>query len=191
VKKSGRMFARKIQGLHEMAAAFTQLDIIRITDDEANEIAMALDQVAKEFDVVIGGKTAAILNLAATLGMVYVPKGVMVFMMYQAAKMNAAAEAATDVTATEAAAAGYTGGDPAAGADLSAVAAAAMAHPAANSGGATIDANGMQTPANIIPTPSLAPAVAQGGIRLEGAPPPRNAKPVPGQKSPKGTLRLG
>lgn len=174
-----------------MAATFTQIPILQITDDEANEIALALDQVAKEFDVTIGGKTAAILNLAATLGMVYVPKGVMVFMMYQAAKMNQAAEAAADVTPMSEAAAGYTGGEAMVGADLGMVAAAAAAHPAANGGGATVDQNGMVTPAGIIPTPSLAPAVAQGGIRLEGQAPPRNAKPVPGQKAPKGTLRLG
>jgi hypothetical protein len=122
------MLARKIQGVHQMAEDFTGLPL-SITADEATELAKAIGDASKEFNVVIGGKTAAILNLAATCAMIYAPKVIVIYAAIKMQQMAAAAEAARDVSPTEAAAAGSPIPEAV---NAGAVAAGVAVHPATN-----------------------------------------------------------
>lgn len=71
---ASELLARQLMGLHHMAAMFTGLPVIILSDAEAKMMADALCNVANEYDLAISGKTAATLQLVATLGMVYVPR---------------------------------------------------------------------------------------------------------------------
>lgn len=122
------MLARKIQGVHQMAQDITGLPLA-VDADDANELAIAVSDVSKEFGVVIGGKTAAILNLAATAAMIYGPKLLVIYAAIRMQQMAAAAAQATDVTPAEQAAAGTPIPEAA---DAGAVAAGTAVHPAAN-----------------------------------------------------------
>lgn len=128
------MLARKIQGVHELAEQFTGLPL-QIKPDEAQELAHAVEQCAKEFNVVVSGKTAALLNLAATAAMIYTPKIIMIYAAIRMAQMQAASENATNITPAEMAAAGSPIPEAA---DAGAVAAGTAIHPAAMNGQAPV-----------------------------------------------------
>ncbi len=87
------LLAQQVQGLHAIAAAMTGQPIFQLKDDEAKALAKAVADLATHYQLDFAGPIALWVNLAATLGMIYMPR----FMMIQ--QMNAMAKAAQQAKA--------------------------------------------------------------------------------------------
>ncbi len=66
--------ARRVQGVHQLAAMATGIPELVISAGEAEQLADAMAQVAEEFGISLGGKTGAILGLVATAAGIYAPR---------------------------------------------------------------------------------------------------------------------
>lgn len=81
--------AQQIKGLHEFVALATGLPIMQIDDKEAKLLAGGLVAVSNEYGFELSGKAGATLQLVAALGVVYVPRLLMVKAMRDAARNRA------------------------------------------------------------------------------------------------------
>lgn len=66
--------AKQIEGLHKFAAIATGIPEAVISSTEAEMLATALNAVAEEYGLSLGGKTGAALQLFGAAAMVYVPR---------------------------------------------------------------------------------------------------------------------
>lgn len=87
------LLSKQIVGLHKVAATMTGLRELEISEFEAMMLAESLAAVSREYDVTLDGKLAATIQLAAAVGVVYVPRIVMIKKRANAAKQNAPIEA--------------------------------------------------------------------------------------------------
>ena len=95
------LLAKQIVGLHKVAATMTGLHELEVSEFEAAMLAESLAAVSREYDVAIDGKLAATLQLAAALGVIYVPRIVMIKKRaIQAKESQAASESAPTPTPT-------------------------------------------------------------------------------------------
>lgn len=92
--------SKQLIGIHAIAAKLTGLPFVQIDKMESDMLADAIDNIAREYDLALDGKTGAFLQLMAASAVVYGPR----VMMYQALKRKAMREAAVTVdgVATEA-----------------------------------------------------------------------------------------
>ncbi len=72
------LLAKQIVGLHKVAATMTGLRELEISEFEATMLAESLAAVSREYDVTLDGKLAATIQLAAAIGVIYVPRVVMI-----------------------------------------------------------------------------------------------------------------
>ncbi len=79
-------FARKLQGWHQIAFAVTKLPELQLQDDEAEMLAGDVERLAEEYGVNLGGKMGAWLGLAGSLGLIYAPRALSIYLKIQAAK---------------------------------------------------------------------------------------------------------
>lgn len=66
--------AKRLAAWHAVAAAMTQMPELLVSEAEAEQLVIAGNDVAAEFDLEVGGKTAAVLGLLGTAGAVYFPR---------------------------------------------------------------------------------------------------------------------
>lgn len=72
---NAKEIAPKIQGLHNMLAIFTKQPVFNLSDGEAMLMATSIAEVSQYYDLnIMTGPRAALFNLAAVCGMIYVPK---------------------------------------------------------------------------------------------------------------------
>lgn len=82
--------AQKIKGGHDLAAVFigrvnpTLAQVIPITDDESQKMAVAVSDVLSHYDLTVNPVVMSWVNLAVCCGIVYVPK----LMIYKSIKEN-------------------------------------------------------------------------------------------------------
>ena len=72
------LLSKQIVGLHKVAATMTGLRELEISEFEAVMLAESLAAVSREYDVTLDGKVAATIQLAAAIGVIYVPRLVMI-----------------------------------------------------------------------------------------------------------------
>jgi hypothetical protein len=88
--------AKQLQGLHMMAATITQLPFVQINEQEAAMLADAIENVSREYDLALDGKTGAFIQLAAVAAIVYGPR----LVHYQKLKKQAQREEPVTVDGT-------------------------------------------------------------------------------------------
>ena len=66
--------ARQIQGIHQIGAMVSGIPEFAISGPEAETLAVAVEGVAREYDLSIDGKTGAALQLAFACASVYGPR---------------------------------------------------------------------------------------------------------------------
>lgn len=86
--------AQQVQGLHQLAALALGIPELQIAPNEAQLLAGALDNVAQQYGLELGGKSGAVLQLAAACAAIYVPRFLHVKARADAARQQARAEAA-------------------------------------------------------------------------------------------------
>src|SRR2546423_10441970 len=88
--------AKQLIGIHTIAAKLTQMPFVAIDQTEADMLADAIDNVAREYDLALDGKTGAFIQLMAAAAVVYGPR----VMMYQAIQRRSRREAGQTVEGT-------------------------------------------------------------------------------------------
>lgn len=65
---------KQVKGLHEMLAMMLQEEKMRLTDTEAVMLAESYAAVSREYDLALDGKTGALIQLAGTCAIIYLPR---------------------------------------------------------------------------------------------------------------------
>jgi hypothetical protein len=81
--------AKQLIGVHMIAAKLTQLPFVQIDENESRMLADAIENVAREYDLELSGRTGAFIQLIAVSAVVYGPR----VMEFQKLKRRAVAEA--------------------------------------------------------------------------------------------------
>ena len=82
--------APQIQGLHALLATITKQPVFVLTNEEAKNMAIALSEVSKHYNInVMSGPRASLVSLAAVCGMIYIPKVVLIRNQRKAQKASA------------------------------------------------------------------------------------------------------
>jgi hypothetical protein len=89
-----KLLATQMQGLHGMAAILTGNQVLQINEQEATALANAITDLAVHYQLDFAGPVALWTNLVATVGMIYVPRFLMMQQMkaIEAANRKAAAQ---------------------------------------------------------------------------------------------------
>lgn len=69
-----KTLAKQVQGVHVMLAMLTQQPIFQLSDNEAEMMAGALANVSRHYNVTLDGPRAAVFQLIAVGGMIYLPR---------------------------------------------------------------------------------------------------------------------
>jgi hypothetical protein len=88
-----KLLAQQMQGLHAIAAALTGVPVLQLAEHEAEALAKAVTDLAVYYQLDFAGPVTLWVNLAATLGMIYFPKFLMMQQMKAMAKAQAASRA--------------------------------------------------------------------------------------------------
>lgn len=89
-KGDNETLAKNIVGLHMIAAMGTGLPELQISDNEGTMLANAINAVADEYGLDVGGKTGAALQLFGAMGMIYAPRAFAIMKRVEAQKREAA-----------------------------------------------------------------------------------------------------
>lgn len=63
-----------VAGLHHVLAALMKMPELAISLEEGNALAESINTVCKEYNLIVDSKTAALIGLVTTAGMIYVPR---------------------------------------------------------------------------------------------------------------------
>ena len=63
-----------VTGLNHVLASLLKMPELAISIDEGNALAESINTVCKEYNLIVDSKTAALIGLITTAGMVYVPR---------------------------------------------------------------------------------------------------------------------
>lgn len=70
--------AKQIMGVHmiadKMLAKFTGVECLALAESESYALAEGIASMSREFEIVVSGKTAAMLQFAVTAAMIYAPR---------------------------------------------------------------------------------------------------------------------
>lgn len=88
------LFAKQIMGAHFAAATFLNAPEMIIQSDEALALADSMSNMAACYEIQISERASALLTLAGTMAMIYVPRII-------AIKSRVRSDAAKDVTPTD------------------------------------------------------------------------------------------
>lgn len=84
-------FAQQIMGLHYLAANATGLEDLLITEQQSEMLAESLITISAEYGLSMSGKTGALLQLAGTAAIIYVPKIIVIKQKIRARQESAPA----------------------------------------------------------------------------------------------------
>lgn len=77
-KNNPAELAKQITGLHLMASMMTGVPEVQISDEEGQQLAIAVVNVAELYNLSIDGKTGAAIQLMAACAMIYAPRALMI-----------------------------------------------------------------------------------------------------------------
>lgn len=90
----------QLVGLHKLAALMTGLPELEISSIEGQMLAGGINAVCQEYGLSLGGKTGAAIQLIGALGIVYMPRLVVIQKRMQAEHQKAEENRTVDVNAT-------------------------------------------------------------------------------------------
>ena len=73
-KDNNQSLANGIAAFHKILANVSKQPLIELQDEESEKMATAINEVLSHYDIAVNPLTAAYVNLAVTMGMIYAPR---------------------------------------------------------------------------------------------------------------------